>query len=161
MDDALTDKTHPSTIKTALSGLVIVWLVAIWIVCLTGCLTAYVCLMRRSFRLVHIADLLSFCIMPYRRKRYRLRPRSPLVYSPPTAVEGVSIIRPLKGLDPNIFENLESTFVQNYPKFEIVLSVADQGDPVIPIVNELFTKYPAASARLVIGKYALISTKAW
>jgi cellulose synthase/poly-beta-1,6-N-acetylglucosamine synthase-like glycosyltransferase len=88
----------------------------------------------------------------YSRKRYRSRPRSPLASAPPTTVPGVSIIRPLKGLDPNIFENLESSFTQEYPLFEILLAVADADDPVLPVARELCAKYPQVNARIIIGK---------
>src|SRR5436190_4842788 len=53
------------------------------------------------------------------RKRYRLRPRSPLSSEPRHSAPGVSILRPLKGFDTNLYENLESSFTQDYPNFEI------------------------------------------
>lgn len=86
-----------------------------------------------------------------RRKRYALRPRSPLATARPEQVEGVSIIRPLKGLDANLFENLESTFTQEYPKFEILLSVAHPSDQAANVVRDLMAKYPNVDAKLVIG----------
>ncbi|KAI5479554.1 glycosyltransferase family 21 protein [Pseudohyphozyma bogoriensis] len=67
-------------------------------------------------------------------------------------VPGVSILRPLRGLDCNLYENLESSFLQLYPKFEIIFSVADEADPSIPIVQELIRKYPKVDAKLVIGE---------
>lgn len=67
-------------------------------------------------------------------------------------VEGVSILRPLKGLDPNMYENLETTFLQLYPKFEIIFAVADEKDPAARVARELITKYPNVDARVSIGK---------
>ena len=89
--------------------------------------------------------------MEFRRKRYRLRPRSPTSTSPPSNVPGVSILRPLKGLDTNLYENLESTFTQEYPNFEILLSVADEQDQAISVANELIARYPTVNARVIIG----------
>lgn len=86
-----------------------------------------------------------------RRKRYRLRPRSPLAAAAPTTVPGVSILRPLKGLDTNLYENLESTFTQEYPSFEILLSVAEENDQALPIVRDLMAKYPQVDATVIIG----------
>ncbi|KAJ3989553.1 glycosyltransferase like family 2-domain-containing protein [Lentinula detonsa] len=86
------------------------------------------------------------------RSRYRLRPRSPLSSAARTAVPGVSILRPLKGLDTNLYENLESTFTQEYPNFEILLCVADEDDQALPVVRELISKYPHVSAKISIGE---------
>ncbi|KAI0005580.1 glycosyltransferase family 21 protein [Russula compacta] len=99
----------------------IIWYGTIWSVGLLGCWTA--------------------------RKRYRGRPGSPLSSSAP----GVSILRPLKGLDTNLFENLESSFKQDYPDFEILFSVADEDDEALPVVRELISKYPNVNARVIIG----------
>ncbi|KAF7306769.1 Glycosyltransferase family 21 protein [Mycena indigotica] len=86
------------------------------------------------------------------RKRYRLRPRSPLATAPASSVPGVSILRPLKGLDTNLYENLESTFTQEYPNFEILLSVADENDQALPVARELIAKYPHVNCRIIVGE---------
>ncbi|KAJ7225685.1 hypothetical protein GGX14DRAFT_421704, partial [Mycena pura] len=90
---------------------------------LCGPLASWAVLWRKF--LASVARILSSEISPS-RKRYRLRPRSPLANVPPSTAPGVSILRPLKGLDTNLYENLESTFTQEYPNFEILLSVADE-----------------------------------
>ena len=80
-----------------------------------------------------------------------LRPRSPLASAAPSRVPGVSIIRPLKGLDTNLYENLESTFTQEYPNFEIFLAVASEHDQALSVVRELVSKYPNVNAHIIIG----------
>lgn len=64
---------------------------------------------------------------------------------------GVSIIRPLRGIDCNMYENLASSFRQDYPRFEIIFSVAQPQDPAIAVVRDLMKKYPEVDARLIIG----------
>ncbi|KAH9005577.1 glycosyltransferase family 21 protein [Lactarius hatsudake] len=54
-------------------------------------------------------------------------------------------------LDTNLLENLESSFRQDYPNFEILLSVADEHDKALPVVYELLAKYPNVNARVIIG----------
>jgi ceramide glucosyltransferase len=66
-------------------------------------------------------------------------------------VPAVSIIRPLKGLDTNLYENLESTFLQDYPNFEILMSVADEWDQALPVAKALIAKYPNVDAKIIIG----------
>mgnify|MGYP004713617355 CR=1 FL=1 len=65
---------------------------------------------------------------------------------------GVSIIRPLKGVEPEMSSCLESLFVQDYPKdnFEILFCVDDPNDECIPIVQTLIAKYPDVDALILI-----------
>ncbi|KAF9939190.1 hypothetical protein BGZ65_011269 [Modicella reniformis] len=65
---------------------------------------------------------------------------------------GVSIIRPLRGNDCNMYENLASSFRQDYPRFEIIFSVAQANDPAITVVQDLMEKFPKVDARLIIGE---------
>lgn len=83
------------------------------------------------------------------RSKYTIRPRSPLSSLPASDVPGVSIIRPLKGLDPNLYENLESSFLQEYSNYEIIFSVHDKNDQALRVVNELVQKYPAVPVQIV------------
>lgn len=66
--------------------------------------------------------------------------------------EGVSILRPLKGIDPQMDWCLESSFKQNYPhdKLEIIFCVQSESDPAIPIVRELMKKYPDVDSKLLV-----------
>lgn len=64
---------------------------------------------------------------------------------------GVSILRPLKGLDANLYENLESTFTQEYPNFELFLCVESEHDQALSVVRELMAKYPNVDAHVLTG----------
>jgi ceramide glucosyltransferase len=65
--------------------------------------------------------------------------------------EGISILKPLKGIDPGLKENLESFFKIEYPNFEIIFSVANGSDPAVPLVHDLIKKHPKVNAKLVIS----------
>lgn len=54
----------------------------------------------------------------------------------------VSIIKPLKGLDDNLFDNLESFCQQNYPEYEIILSLEDYNDPAYRVAEKIKNRYP-------------------
>jgi len=89
------------------------------------------------------------------RRRYRSRPiKSPSRTS--SNALGVSILRPLKGLDTNLYENLESTFKQEYPNFEIIFSVADEGDQALHVVETLVKRYPTVKTSIIIGSFAVV-----
>lgn len=69
-----------------------------------------------------------------------------------TIYKSISILKPLKGIDSGLEENLIRFFQLDYPQFELLFSVADPQDPVIPLVTNLIKKYPHVSAKLNITK---------
>lgn len=64
---------------------------------------------------------------------------------------GVSIIKPLVGIDQNLYSNMETFFLQKYPKFELLFCVQDENDPAIFLVRDLIQKYPHIDAQLFTG----------
>jgi ceramide glucosyltransferase len=66
-------------------------------------------------------------------------------------LEGVSIVRPICGLENFTEETLLSGFLLEYPDYEILFCVAQPSDPVIPLVRRLIDLHPHARARLLIG----------
>lgn len=85
-------------------------------------------------------------------KRYKTRTTSPWETAPVATLPGVSILRPLKGLDANLHENLESTFKLTYANFEILFSVADSDDQALDVVRSLMLEYPHINAQVIIGE---------
>jgi ceramide glucosyltransferase len=68
-----------------------------------------------------------------------------------TAAPPVSVLRPVCGLDNYAEETLRSAFALDYPRYEVILCVAQAGDPVVPLVRRLIAAHPQAPARLLIG----------
>jgi ceramide glucosyltransferase len=75
------------------------------------------------------------------------RPRAPLSKSYPP----VSLVRPLCGIDNYAADTLSSTFVLDYPDYEILFCVASAKDPVVPFVKTLMAEHPTRAARVLIG----------
>lgn len=63
----------------------------------------------------------------------------------------VSILKPLKGADEGLEENLRSFFELDYPLFELLFSVADASDPACEVLERLMRKYPKVNAQVFIG----------
>ncbi|MFZ0796693.1 MAG: bacteriohopanetetrol glucosamine biosynthesis glycosyltransferase HpnI [Terriglobales bacterium] len=81
-----------------------------------------------------------------RRKKLR-QTRLPESQLPP-----VTILKPLKGVDPKIWESFCSHCEQDYPEFQIqmIFGVSDPSDPAVEVVRELQAKYPNLPIDLVV-----------
>src|SRR5262245_19582087 len=53
----------------------------------------------------------------------------------------VTVLKPVHGLEKNQRENLRSTCLQDYPEFQVVFSVQDTDDPVIPLLREIQAEF--------------------
>lgn len=64
---------------------------------------------------------------------------------------GVTILKPLHGADPSLFDNLASFCVQDYPgQIQIICGVADPNDPAVAVVKRLREAYPGCALDLVV-----------
>jgi ceramide glucosyltransferase len=103
---------------------------AIWISCL-GCLSSciYYLICLRAARI-------------FIRERNADRSIRPAQFVPP-----VSILKPLKGTDPDIYESFRSHCLQDYPEYEIVFGVSDPDDPAIESVKQLQRDFPGSKIK--------------
>lgn len=76
--------------------------------------------------------------------------RRPEDASSPDWTPAVTILKPLKGLDPQLYENLSTFCRQQYPRFQIVFGVADRQDPAVAVVRTLQRKHPTLDIELII-----------
>jgi ceramide glucosyltransferase len=67
------------------------------------------------------------------------------------AAPGVTVIRPVCGLENHIGATLRSAFALDYPCYEVVFCVANARDPVVPLVRRLIAAHPQVPARLLVG----------
>ena len=64
----------------------------------------------------------------------------------------ISVLKPLKGLDDNLFDNLESICMQDYPEYEIIFSLQDHNDPAYKIARKIKDKYPAKDISIIVER---------
>jgi ceramide glucosyltransferase len=79
--------------------------------------------------------------------------------TPPNSGEGmrfprsfppVSILKPLKGLDDGLFDNLESFCTLDYPQYELIFALQNQNDPAYKVVKKIKEKYPLKDITIVV-----------
>ena len=91
---------------------------------------------------IHLASTLAAII----------RCRAPAAHLPARhPAPGVSLVRPICGIENHVEETLASAFALDYPRYEIVLCVASAQDPVVPLARRLIAAHPGVPARLLVG----------
>lgn len=106
--------------------------------------------------IVGLAGLIIYCVTAFALMVSLFSGRLCLYQRTVPSVEheelpGVSVIKPLMGVDPLLEENLESHFQICYPQIELLFCVEDDKDPAIGLVRRLREKYPKVDSHLFIG----------
>jgi ceramide glucosyltransferase len=68
----------------------------------------------------------------------------------PRSFPPVSILKPLKGLDDGLFDNLESFCTLDYPQYELIFALQNQNDPAYKVVKKIKEKYPSRDITIVV-----------
>ena len=82
--------------------------------------------------------------------RFRTQPRCSPGYSF-SKWPGVTILKPVRGLEKNQEQNLRSACLQDYPEFQVVFSVQDPDDPALPLLKKIGQAFGSKRVSVVIG----------
>jgi ceramide glucosyltransferase len=66
-------------------------------------------------------------------------------FSPP-----ISILKPLKGIDDDLFDNLISFCNQSYPEYEIIFALEEKQDPALKLAQKIRKMYPHQKIAIVV-----------
>lgn len=94
------------------------------------------------------------CVLALARFMRRPAPTPQPSFRPP-----VTVLKPIYGLDKNLEDNLRALCRQDYPDYQVVVSVQREDDPALPLLRRLAADHPdrvtlvvKASAPVVNGK---------
>ena len=79
-----------------------------------------------------------------------LADRRKKISPPESELPPVSILKPLKGVDPGMWESFCTHCEQEYPQYQLIFGVSDPSDPAIEIVRKLKAKYPHLPIELIM-----------
>ena len=80
------------------------------------------------------------------RRFFSQREIEPSSFTPP-----LSILKPVRGLDPDAYKNFASFCDQDYPEYEIVFCLGADDDPAVPIIESLRRNFPRQRIRVLFG----------
>jgi ceramide glucosyltransferase len=63
----------------------------------------------------------------------------------------VTLLKPLCGAEPGLYEHLRSFCQQDHPEFQIVFGVRDRTDPALEVVQRLVAEFPALPIDVVVN----------
>jgi ceramide glucosyltransferase len=69
---------------------------------------------------------------------------------PAPVLPRVTVLKPLCGYEPDLYEHLRSFCRQQYPSYQVVFGVRDAFDPALAVVYQLVAEFPTLPIELVI-----------
>jgi ceramide glucosyltransferase len=82
--------------------------------------------------------------------RRRVRPCRP-DRSERNSRPSITVLKPVSGLEPALYENLASFCDQDYPNYEVLFCLHDARDAAAPTIERVIAAFPRCSARILAG----------
>jgi ceramide glucosyltransferase len=103
---------------------------------------------RDAVLLLAAAPLVYYALAMLAALRFFRRARAQVL---PNYTPGVSVLKPVLGIDFASHENFSSFCLQDYPEYEILFAVNDDADPAVPLIRRIIADFPERNIRLLVG----------
>ncbi|HVW09129.1 MAG TPA: glycosyltransferase [Bryobacteraceae bacterium] len=103
---------------------------------------------RGIFLAIAAIPFIYYLIALYSSWRYF---RQPEARSDPSFIPPISILKPIRGVDPDAWENLVSFCRLDYPKYEILFCVDADDRSVLSLLDRLMSAFPDRDIRVLHG----------
>jgi ceramide glucosyltransferase len=101
---------------------------------------------KAIFALLPLCACAYYLLCLWGARQFLRRPvNSDFTFTPP-----ISILKPLKGMDPEIYASLRSHCLQGYPKYEIIFGVNEANDASVVWVQQLQREFPEHAIQLIV-----------
>jgi ceramide glucosyltransferase len=97
-----------------------------------------------------VASIIYYCLCVWSAISFLRTRKVDKNVRPAQSAPPVSILKPLRGTDPEMYESFRSHCLQDYPEYEIIFGVNDANDPAIPLVEHLKKEFPQRAIQLLI-----------
>src|SRR6516164_11511691 len=112
---------------------------------MTATIVGYALLVIATFPFVY------YFLVLYSSWRFFRRPVMPVGAEPGSFTPPVSNLKPIRGVDPEAYENFASFCRQDYPDYELLFCVGAKDDPVVAILDRLQRDFPDRRIRVLVG----------
>ena len=92
-----------------------------------------------------------YLLVLYSSWRFFGRPVTPAHAEAASFTPPVSSLKPIRGIDPEAYENFASFCRQDYPNYELLFCVTAKDDPVVPVLERLARDFPERPIRVLFG----------
>jgi len=106
-----------------------------------------------GYALLMIATLpfIYYFLVLYSSWRFFRRRATPVGAESGSFAPPVSNLKPIRGIDPEAYENFASFCRQDYPDYELVFCVGAKDDPAVPMLEKLAHDFPHRHIRILFG----------
>jgi len=104
-------------------------------------IATFVFLGMAAIPFIYYGIVLFSCWRFFRRPK-----RHNAAFTPP-----VSILKPIRGLDPDAYENFASFCRQDYPDYELLFCLSGRDDSALPLIDRLMREFPERPIRVLFG----------
>jgi ceramide glucosyltransferase len=106
-------------------------------------------ILRYAVLAIATLPFIYYLLVLYSSWRFFRRPVTPSRAKLGSFTPPVSNLKPIRGLDPEAYENFASLCRQDYPDYELLFCAGKKDDPIVPVLEKLARDFPQRQIRIL------------